>query len=249
LGGARCGSGIEGRGAEISGSVLAASPATRCFGGADGSEERVAGDAAKKEESAVIIATHAIFGTYGFWLPNDPRGSWSTFVGSWELYKYGPATTVSTRRSLARRPHDQKLRRAAKQSLAHPPVIFNGLQARAVGRGFANAVRDGGFVAYACSILPDHVHLVVGWHSRDINAIVGHLKSAASKQLRAEALLPFQSDGENLDSPWVRGGWSVYLNSPSDVQRAIKYVVDNPVKEGKPQQKWPFVTQVYVMPR
>ena len=54
----------------------------------------------------MILATHAIFSAYGFWLPNDPRGSWSTFVASWELFKYGPATTVSTRRSIAHQPHD-----------------------------------------------------------------------------------------------------------------------------------------------
>ena len=28
---------------------------------------------------------HLIISAYGFWLPNDPRGSWSDFVGAWEL--------------------------------------------------------------------------------------------------------------------------------------------------------------------
>ncbi|MBM4093542.1 MAG: hypothetical protein FJ276_29660, partial [Planctomycetes bacterium] len=32
-----------------------------------------------------------IFGASGSWLPNDPRGSWSDFVGSWELWRFGPA--------------------------------------------------------------------------------------------------------------------------------------------------------------
>jgi len=39
----------------------------------------------------MIRAYHAIFTAYGFWLPNDPRGSWSDFVGSWELFRFGPA--------------------------------------------------------------------------------------------------------------------------------------------------------------
>jgi len=30
----------------------------------------------------MVIAYHAIFSTYGFWLPNDPRGSWSEFKES-----------------------------------------------------------------------------------------------------------------------------------------------------------------------
>lgn len=28
-----------------------------------------------------MLGAHVIFGAYGFWLPNDPRGSWSEFVG------------------------------------------------------------------------------------------------------------------------------------------------------------------------
>ena len=43
----------------------------------------------------MVHAYHAIFGAYGFWLPNDPRGSWTTFVGSWELNPFGPATKTN----------------------------------------------------------------------------------------------------------------------------------------------------------
>ena len=35
----------------------------------------------------MIVGYHVIFGMYGFWLPNDPRGSWSEFVGEWELFR------------------------------------------------------------------------------------------------------------------------------------------------------------------
>jgi hypothetical protein len=44
----------------------------------------------------MIRGYHVIFGAYGFWLPNDPRGSWSEFVGSWELFRFGAATTTDT---------------------------------------------------------------------------------------------------------------------------------------------------------
>jgi len=30
----------------------------------------------------MVRGYHVIFGMYGFWLPNDPRGSWSDYVGS-----------------------------------------------------------------------------------------------------------------------------------------------------------------------
>jgi hypothetical protein len=68
----------------------------------------------------MIIGYHVIFSTYGFWLPNDPRGSWSDFVGSWELFRYGPATKTTQRRSLAYDEHDRARRLAAKKALKYP---------------------------------------------------------------------------------------------------------------------------------
>ena len=118
--------------------------------------------------STVALADHVIFSMYGFWLPNDPRGSWSDFVGSWELFRYGKATKVDTRRSVAGVPHDGRARRAAKRALKYPPATLTGRQARAVGRGFAQATREGRYAVHACSILPDHVHLVAGRHARSV---------------------------------------------------------------------------------
>src|SRR5947209_2354925 len=106
------------------------------------------------------LAYHAIFSAYGFWLPNDPRGSCSTEVRSERLRPFGPATTVDTRRSVAGRPHDVALRKAAKQALKYPEVIFDGPQARCVGLGFGTQTAKSGYRIFACSILPQHVHLV-----------------------------------------------------------------------------------------
>jgi hypothetical protein len=74
----------------------------------------------------MILGYHVIFGAYGFWLPNDPRGSRSDFGGAWELYRYGPATKTTETRSLAHQPHDVAARLAAKQALKYPPVQFTG---------------------------------------------------------------------------------------------------------------------------
>jgi len=38
----------------------------------------------------MLLANHSIFGMYGFWLPNDPRGSGSDYVASWELFRDNP---------------------------------------------------------------------------------------------------------------------------------------------------------------
>ncbi len=48
----------------------------------------------------MVHGYHVILPTYGFWLPNDPRGSWSEFVRKWELVRFGPTTKTIQRRSL-----------------------------------------------------------------------------------------------------------------------------------------------------
>jgi REP element-mobilizing transposase RayT len=192
----------------------------------------------------MVLAYHAIFTAYGFWLPNDPRGSWSDFVRNWELLKFGPATKTAQRRSLAHNAHDSALRAAAKQALRYPPVIFNGLQARAVGRGFARAVVRTRCTILACSIMPDHVHLVVARHRYKIEQLVGLLKGDATRRLQDEGFHPmtqYVRAVAPLPSPWVRNGWNVFLNTPRNIERAVRYVQNNPMKENYPPQSWSFV--------
>jgi len=139
----------------------------------------------------MVRAYHVIFIAYGFWLPNDPRGSWSDYVRSWEIFRHGPATKTDLRRSHARDEHD-------------------------------------------------HVHAVIARGAHEIEKIVGQFKREATKQLRRNALHSF---GHIADppSPWARRGWNVFLNSDEAIRRSIRYVEQNPVKEGKPPQKWSFV--------
>jgi REP element-mobilizing transposase RayT len=190
----------------------------------------------------MIAGYHVIFGAYGFWLPNDPRGSWSEFVGSWDLYRYGPATKTTETRSVAYMEHDHAQRLAAKRALIRPPVEFTGAQARVVGNGFAQYATDSGLTVWACAILPDHVHLVVGDPGMDIEQLIIQLKGAATRRLKEEGIHPFGHLAKNGRPPkcFARGAWKVYLE-PEDIPRAIQYVDDNPEKEGKPRQRWRFV--------
>jgi REP element-mobilizing transposase RayT len=192
----------------------------------------------------MILAYHAIFTTYGFWLPNDPRGSWSEFVGSWDLYQYGSATTTNIRRSLASKPHDRALREAAKTALKYPAVHFDGEQALAVSKGFANAINEHHYKLYACSILPEHVHIVAERCDRPVERVVTHLKSKATSQLVKEGKHPlasFVSRRGGPPTPWAENCWKCFLDSDEDIARAVRYVENNPVKEGKRLQHWSFV--------
>ena len=182
---------------------------------------------------------------YGFWLPNDPRGSWSDFIAGWELLKFGKATTVRTRRSLAHEPHQYKRRMQAKNSLKHPPVSLTGKQAKYVAQGFDQYLKRHDLIVTACAILPEHTHLVV---LRDYNItaerIANGLKSSATRRLKKEGIHPFESIASSVGkypTMCARGCWKVFLNSEFAIHRANRYVENNPLREGKKRQYWSFV--------
>lgn len=192
----------------------------------------------------MVLAYHAIFTAYGFWLPNDPRGSWSDEVWAKDLKPFGPSTKTNERRSLARRPHDRSKRLEAKQSLQYPPVVFNGLQARAVARGFSLILPTLDLPLYACAIMPDHAHVVLPRHHETVEQIVGFLKRAATRQLSAEGIHPLSdhcSARGRVPTPWVLGGWNRFLNDQRAIIDAIDYVEKNPTKAGLRRQHWSFV--------
>ena len=126
------------------------------------------------------------------------------------------------------------------------PVTFTGVQARAIGRGFANYVEKSGVTVWACAIMPDHAHLVIARHRYDVEVIGNLMKGEATKQLTGEKIHPFQGikGPKNRVPPcFARKWWAVFLSTEEDIVRTIKYVEDNPVKAGlRPQtQTWPFV--------
>lgn len=102
----------------------------------------------------MVYGYHIILSAYGFWLPNDPRGSWSDVVRAWEIARFGEATKVDHSRSVARLPHDRSLRLAAKRALKYPAVAFTGKQALAVGAGFAKYVERSGVTVWPVPFCP-----------------------------------------------------------------------------------------------
>jgi REP-associated tyrosine transposase len=158
-------------------------------------------------------------------------------MASWELFRYGPATKTRGRKSTAHRMHDHAERKEAKQALRYPPVEFTGVQAKRVAEGFAWEAEEGAYSIHACAVLPEHVHLVIGRHTRDVRRIVAHLKARATRLLRSRG--QWHQDGRPV---WGEHGWNVFLNDAEAVEDAIEYVEQNPVKEGKRLQRWSFVT-------
>ncbi len=124
----------------------------------------------------MVLGYHLMFGTYGLWLPNDPRGSGSFLARNEKLLEFGPATKVGAHEYCARKPHDRARRLAAKDAFERPPVRFSGVQARAVARGFASRAARSNVTIWARAVLPDHAHLVVAAHRLDIETLANFFK-------------------------------------------------------------------------
>jgi REP element-mobilizing transposase RayT len=194
-----------------------------------------------------VLAFHLVITAYGFWLPNDPRGSWSTFVRAFELYRVGgPATKVHTRRSVAHVKHDATARAAAKAALAHRPVVFRGEQARAIMQGMGDYATKNHRMVFAAAVMPDHVHLVVRRDALDGDTLAEQFKARATTFLNHAGLHPFADvvDGRGRHpSPWARHAWPVFLDSVDDIRRAVRYVEANPIKAGYRPQRYAWVTE------
>jgi len=192
----------------------------------------------------MIHGYHVIWGAYGFWLPNDPRGSWSDFVYSWELARFGKSTKSCERTEIDGTAWDT-WRRAAITGLRYTPIRFTDEQVRAVAAGFAHGVLKSGYTIWACSILAEHVHMVIARHTYKVEQICNLLKGEATRQLKAQSLHPHVLHADRrgkFPSTWAEQEWKVYLDSEPAIETAIRYVEENPEKEGQPRQSWPFVT-------
>lgn len=194
-----------------------------------------------------VIAYHIILTFYGFWLPNDQRGSGTGTVWAEHLRPFGNGTKdrADGERSVSHRAFDREKARAAKRALKYPPVKLTGTQAKCATDGIAERVATDGLVVHAYAVLADHMHAVILRHPhRSCEQMMVRLKSAATRGLTEAELHPFQNlvkaDG-SLPKLFARGGRHRFLFTPADVRSRIKYVEENPVKAGLPRQRWSFV--------
>lgn len=194
----------------------------------------------------MIHGYHVIMPCYGFWLPNDPRGSWSDFVARWELLRYGESTRKFEQRTLAQLTvQELAIREAARAALLYEPVCLTGRQALSIASGFAKKAASTGYKIWACAIMPQHIHLVIARHQYKVEQVANLLKGAATKQLIGDGLHPLEKYARPNRRPpgmWARHQWKKYLDSDAAIENAIAYVIENPLKEGKKQQTWNFIT-------
>jgi REP element-mobilizing transposase RayT len=183
----------------------------------------------------LVIAYHLVWTAYGWWLPNDPRGSGSATIRTDVLADLGDLHFG--RKKI--QPAGRSLRafyQLAADLLKHPLLVFDEPCRALIAEAFGQAVDRHGYTCYACAIMPDHVHVLIRKHKDEAEAMVDNL-------MEASRVLLIRAGHRAATHPtWIAGsGWKVFLDHPDEVRRTIRYVEINPPKDGLPAQPWPFV--------
>src|SRR5713101_1705661 len=111
----------------------------------------------------MVLGYHLIWTAYGWWLPNDPRGSSSHEIRVEKIadlgdLRFGRKEIQPSRAEL------REFFAASRDVLAHEPMIFTADDIQFVGKCLGEIISERGYTCYACAILPDHVHLLIRRH-------------------------------------------------------------------------------------
>ena len=181
----------------------------------------------------MVIAYHVIFTTYGTWLPNDPRGSYSKEIYNDQLQmlgniKYGRQNPTPVKNVLL------KFWTAATPHLIHPPFFIDDNSRPIIAAGFSKVAQRLNIRIIACAIMNDHVHLLILRSKYRIEYVVNQLKGGATQALKLKQTL------------WTRGCWKVFISDDETLLAAARYIQANPTFAGLPAQSWDFVTPLSV---
>jgi REP element-mobilizing transposase RayT len=187
----------------------------------------------------MIAGYHLIWTAYGWWLPNDPRGSRSIEIRCAAIealggLHYGPPRIQPAGNQI------REFYEAAAGVLKYPLVKFSPDEVAVIGASFARVIRQRGYTCYGCAIMPEHIHMLIRKHRDQAQTMIEAFQEASRAAVLAK---PQSARGEN-HPVWGGPGWKVYLETTEDMWRTEAYIQRNPQEAGLPEQGWPFV-QVY----
>jgi hypothetical protein len=171
----------------------------------------------------MVIAHHIILTGYGHWLPNDPRGSMSHEVHAPRIAELGPLhygrKEVQPSRSELRAFHH-----GAKERLYHPVLWWDDAGRQALADAIGGVVVREKLTCYACSVLRDHVHLLVRKHRLKAQQMSEAFRAAGREQL---VRLGMAGDDHPVFSA---DPCHLFKSSPQEVRSCVRYIHDNYVK-------------------
>ena len=182
----------------------------------------------------MIAGYHLVWTAYGWWLPNDPRGSTSHEVRAANIADLGELhfgrKPIQPAGRVLREFHE-----ATSSRLKHELLTFSDAEIQTIGQAFDSTMQIRGYTCYGCAILPDHVHLLIRKHRDKAETMIAALQDASRTALQ-------QAGARATDHPiWGGPGWKVYLETRNDMLRTIAYIRKNLRQARSAEQNWPFV--------
>ena len=172
----------------------------------------------------MVIGYHLIWTAYGWWLPNDPRGSSSHEVRIEPIGDLGPLHYGRK----AVQPPSRDLRQfyeGARDALKHPLRTFSPHETQIIAEAFAAVIREQNYTCYACAIMPDHVHALIRRHRDQAETMIARFQEASRNHLIRHA------SAKHLPS---RLGWP---GMEGLLEYTPRYGTDRAVHSGEPGQK------------
>jgi hypothetical protein len=130
----------------------------------------------------MVIAHHLIWTAYGWWLPNDPRGSGSSSIHSDVLAELGE---VHQGRKKVQ-PSGREIREFYKKAaplLKHELPTFEEEARSEIARAFEAAIASQNYTCWACAVMPDHVHILIRKHRHLAEDMAENLMQASRTRL------------------------------------------------------------------
>jgi REP element-mobilizing transposase RayT len=182
----------------------------------------------------MVAGFHLIWTAYGWWLPNDPRGSSSHEIRVERIAELGELH--HGRKTIQPLPRELRLfYEQARTVLKHPLLTFTDDDIDLIGESFATVIADCRYTCYACAIMPDHVHALIRKHRDHAEAMIEKLQNASRDKLIASGRR------ERTHPVWGGPGWKVFLYTQEDFVRIRDYIWNNPIKAGRAAQHWSLV--------
>lgn len=184
----------------------------------------------------MVAGYHLIWTAYGWWLPNDPRGSSSHEIRVEPIADLGELH--HGRKRIQPRSSDiRDFYNEARQILQHPLLRFTESDFEIIAASFGRVIADRRYTCYACAVMPDHVHVLIRRHRDKAEQMISALQNASRDALVAA--------GRRADDhpTWGGPGYKVFLNTRQDFERLVPYVEQNPTKARLPAQRYTFVTR------
>lgn len=182
----------------------------------------------------MIIGYHLIWTVYGYWLPNDPRGSMSKTIASDVIAQLG-ALHYGRKKIQPSTREMRQFHERSRSVLKFPLLLFAENEIPILAEGVAEAIRRHNYTCYACAIMPDHVHMVIRRHRHQADEMLANLQESTRLRVCTAGV-------RTTDHPvWGGPGWKVFLDTPDGVRRVIRYTNENPRPWRMPEQRWTFV--------